>query len=229
MIRLLQQAADCPDYDAQLDYSLPPEQFLAQMLPIVQEFRSDAASLGVSFAAACESMETATKPCAWPWRLFGLPAISTAIPLLVSYLVAITIQRHCGRSMRIGLLQAGPVSKEVRQALDAELAIQERMEGYAWTIKSERAFGLDILPRHSPLRNFWLFSRGRWNRWESEYLDAMQAFLTLPGDRRPYRETIQDRSTASKRRFRRTKESLHCKLFPGNGRNLPDRRTNCEP
>ena len=40
-IPLLQQAADCPDYDPQLDFSLSPEQFLAQLLPFVQGLRSD--------------------------------------------------------------------------------------------------------------------------------------------------------------------------------------------
>ena len=51
-IELLQQAADCPDYDAQLDYTLPPEQFMARMLPIVQEPRGDCKSLVVSFTVA---------------------------------------------------------------------------------------------------------------------------------------------------------------------------------
>ena len=83
--------------------------------------------------------------------------------MLVSYLVALTIRGIAVESANWAL-QTGPVSKEVRQALDAELAIQERMEGYAWTIKSERAFGLDSFRRFIPLRNFWLYSRGYWNQ-----------------------------------------------------------------
>ena len=67
-------------------------------------------------------------------------------PALVSYLVAIVIQGMAAESANRAL-QTGPVSKEVRQALDAELAVQERMEGYARMIRTERAFDLDSFPR----------------------------------------------------------------------------------
>ena len=85
-------------------------------------------------------------------------------------------------------MQTGPVSKGIRDALETELAIQERMDGYAGMMKSERAFGLDSF-KGFPLRNVWLFSRGYWNRAESEYLDAMHAFVELTRDPRPYRDT----------------------------------------
>ena len=110
------------------------------------------------------------------------------VPLLCGKLVVLTIS-GCAIDDANRVLQAGAVSRKVRCS-GWELALQERMEGYTQLIKGERAFGLESF-RHYPSRNFWLFSRGRWNQWESEYLDAMQAFLTLPGDRRPYSETIK--------------------------------------
>ena len=59
-------------------------------------------------------------------------------PMIVGYLIAIAVRGYGNRSANEAL-QTGPVSKEVRDALDAELAIQERMEGFVWAMKSERA------------------------------------------------------------------------------------------
>jgi hypothetical protein len=59
------------------------------------------------------------------------------------------------------------------------------MEGFAWTIKSDRPYVLayfDTVPR----RNFWLYSRWCWNLEESEFLEMMEAFLALPNDARPF-------------------------------------------
>jgi hypothetical protein len=80
--------------------------------------------------------------------------------------------------------------------LDAELALHERMEGYSWAIKTDRAFGLDSF-RGFPLRNFWLYNRGRWNREESEYLDTIAAYLAMAPDRTPRRQSklTLDKST----------------------------------
>ena len=88
-------------------------------------------------------------------------------------------------------LQTGPISKEVRDALDAELAIQERMEGFAWAIKSERAYVLESFRNIVPGRNFWLVSRGIWNMQESACLDVFPTLIALAGDPGSYREVEQ--------------------------------------
>jgi HAMP domain-containing protein len=44
-IPLLQQAVDCPDYSAQLNYTVSPAVFVEQSIPIVQQFHNDAAIL----------------------------------------------------------------------------------------------------------------------------------------------------------------------------------------
>ena len=80
-------------------------------------------------------------------------------PTLISFFVAIAVRNMAIEPANLAL-QTGPVSKPIRDALDAELAIQERMEGYGWAIKSERAFVLDSFRDIVPCRNFWLISRG---------------------------------------------------------------------
>jgi hypothetical protein len=185
VIDVLKQAADAPDYEAQLDYSLPPDQFMDRICSVIQGLRSDSRALQyrapvLVLDGDCEeAVRTAL-------AIFRLARRAERTPTLTGYLVAVTLQ-GMGVACANMALQAGPVSPEIRRALDAELAVQERMEGFAWAIKSDRAFGLDSF-RGFPLRGFWLYSRGHWNRYESEYLDMMDAFLTLARNPRPYRE-----------------------------------------
>jgi HAMP domain-containing protein len=183
VIPLLQQAAACADYDAQGEYTVPSQEFLGQMLSPIQKSRAVARVL-----------------CARAWLLVAEgnrdEAVRTALvslrlarhfehnPTLVSLLVAIALRNIAIDDANMAL-QAGPVSKEVRDALDAELTVQDRMDGYAWAVKSERALGLDTF-RTLPGRNFWFLRRGLWNQWELKYLDLMDAFLALTADPRPY-------------------------------------------
>jgi hypothetical protein len=88
-------------------------------------------------------------------------------------------------------LQLGPVSNEVRQALDNELAAQERLEGFAWALKSDRAYMLDNFPTAVPLRNFWLVSRGIWNMQESACLELFPVFIARASEPGTFRETKQ--------------------------------------
>ncbi len=81
-------------------------------------------------------------------------------------------------------LQTGPISKEVRDALDAELAVQERMEGFAWALKSDRAW-MAAYDGAIPFRNFWLVRRGVCNMQQSACLDLFPMFLPLAGDAVP--------------------------------------------
>ena len=99
-----------------------------EMLPVVQKFARTRVCCNTGFGCLWPRGIT-TKPCEPPWSFFGWPAIANAIPTLVGCLVAITIRGIAVDSANL-VLQAGPVSKEVRDALDTELALQERMEGY---------------------------------------------------------------------------------------------------
>ena len=180
---LLEQAAACPDYDLRLDYTLSSGEFISELLPVVQSLRSNVRVLQyriwllVAEKKHDEAMRTALV-------IFRLGQHCARNPAFVSYLVAITFQDIAISSADF-ILQTGPVSKEVRDALDAELAIQERMDGFSAALKSERPFIRDFLAQH-PGRHFWLINRGLWNRRESEYLDKKQSLLVLLRERASY-------------------------------------------
>ncbi|MHB8973778.1 MAG: hypothetical protein ACYC4N_25360 [Pirellulaceae bacterium] len=200
VIPLLEQAAACPDYDAELDYTLPPEQFLTKFLEVAPELRLGARVLGhratllVAEGNHDEAVRTAL-------LIFRLARHFDHNPLLIGYLVAIGV-RGSGIQSAVVALQTGPISQEVRDALDTELAIQERMEGFAWALKSERSYMLSSFRNIVPGRNCFLVSRGVWNRRESACLEVLPALIALSGASRPYREVeqsieVKDSSTAA--------------------------------
>ena len=112
--------------------------------------------------------------------LFRLARHCEHNPAIVGYLVAITAQGMAVDAANAAL-QSGPVSKEVRDALDAELAFQERMEGFIWALKSGRAIEIDEFGTVSG-RNFWLIDRGYWNQQESDEMDVFTALIALARD-----------------------------------------------
>jgi hypothetical protein len=189
LVPSLEKAVECPDYDAQLDYSTPPEQLTAQLLPIVQNARgiTRVFAYRARLAAIDGNCDEAARMAL---ATFKLTRHIERNPSLVSYLVALAIRSMAAEEANFAL-QTGPLSKELRQALDAELANQERIDGYVWAIKSGRAYEIDSFNRF-PLRNFWLYSRGRWNRKESQYLDAAASYLALPPDGRPSKPVVDD-------------------------------------
>jgi hypothetical protein len=103
-------------------------------------------------------------------------------PTLIGYLLAITFRNMALEAASVAM-QTGPVSDGVRRQLDAELAVQEQMDGYAWAIKSERVFGIDTIDSDQD-HNSWPISRARRNCEKSDYLDMMQDSLaSASGDR----------------------------------------------
>ncbi len=185
VIPLLERAAACSDYDAELDYTLSANDFLAKYLDIASQPRSAArvlhhrADLLVAEGNRDEAVRTAL-------LIFKLARLVDRNPMIVAYLVALAIRGHAIESANTAL-QTGPVSKEVCDALDAELAIQDRMEGFVWAIKSERAYNVESF-RKFPGRNFWLVGRGFWNTQESACLDIYTTLFALARDPGPYRE-----------------------------------------
>ena len=73
------------------------------------------------------------------------------------------------------VLQAGPVSPAARQALDAELALHDTMEGYDWALRSERAYSLSSV-REIPGSGFWL-TRGFSNELMVRLIDLYDRYL----------------------------------------------------
>jgi hypothetical protein len=182
---LLDQAAACPDYDAQLDYSLPPTELERRLIPAVGR-RKSIARVHLARARLLAAEGNRDEAVKTSLATFRMARLFDRDALIVGYLTAMAVRLYAVDSANLAL-QTGAVSPQARNALDAELAIQERMEGYTWILKSERAFGLES-SRTFPFRNFWLLNRGIWNQRESAYLDLMQAFIAT---RDPSDLTIQ--------------------------------------
>jgi hypothetical protein len=196
VIPLLQQAAACPDYAVQLELSPLPEKFqdlfgVSLKTDYLNSFRYGArvlryrAALLVAEGNRDEAVRTSLV-------IFRLAHNCGRNPTLLAYLVAITV-RDCAIASVNEALQTGTVSKEVRDALDAELARHESMNIYRRAIVGDRAYGI-ALHAHLPARNFWLACRVYWNRQESAYLDAMQELLSLadnPASHRQEEKTLE--------------------------------------
>ncbi len=139
-ISLFQQAAACPDYDAQLDYTDSPRELFNELISVVEKIRNYGRVLQfrVRLDVAEGNYDEAARTTL---LLFRLAHHCERNPAITGYLVAVTIQ-GIAVDYANSVLQAGPVSKGVREALDTELARQERMEGYTWALKSDRVLTL---------------------------------------------------------------------------------------
>jgi hypothetical protein len=97
-------------------------------------------------------------------------------PTIVSYLIALACRGMALESANAAM-QSGPVSKDARNELDAELGLQEPMPGYVWALKSERAFGIDQIDALLGGKSMVFFPGGA--KYEkSECLDMMQDGIT---------------------------------------------------
>lgn len=178
-IPLLERAADCPDYNPQLDYTLGSVEFLDAYLPHQGDKRQVARFLStyVLLLLAQQEREGAMGTCLALFRLCGH---FDRDPFVVGYLVALAC-----RSVAIDLmnrtLRDGPLSAEARQSLEEELASYDVAKPYEWTLKTERAYGLGCF-RTIPGRKLWPY----WNYDASAYLHLFDKHLCLAS--RPYSE-----------------------------------------
>ena len=189
VVPLLEQAAACPDYDAQLDYTLPFAEFIDKLLDVLNKSRSAARVLHYrAMVLVAEGDRDEAVRTALP--IFRLARHFDRNPAIVSYLVAIAVRGVAIDSVNAAL-QTGPVSKEVRDALDAELAVQQRMEGVVWALKSERAYMLESFRNGGRMNDFWLIGRGVSNLQESECLELFPRLIAEGNDPRPYSQVEQ--------------------------------------
>jgi hypothetical protein len=193
VIPLLEQAAACPDYQAALDYTADTKQFAEQLCSNVMKFRDCAralyyrSQLMVAEGRRDEAVRSAL-------LILPLARHLDRNPLVIDHMVALTL-----REMTIGAadyaMQTGPISKEVRATLDAELANCERTDSWSLALKNERAFGLDEC-RHWPGRNVWLIGRPLWNQHCSDLLDTIAAGALLLESDCDYRDESARREKA---------------------------------
>jgi len=180
VVPLLEHAATCPDYDPQVDYTVAPQAFLEDHLDRISDPRSVARVLRarVLLLLSEGEREAAIRTCT---TIFRLCRHFDQEPMVVGYLVSLACRKRAVEATNL-VLRAGPLSKDSRQALEAELALHDGAEAYKHALKTERAYGLDSL-RTMPGRGFWLVSRALWNDATSYYLDMIDrqsAAASLP-------------------------------------------------
>jgi len=175
VIPLLEQAAACPDYDSELDYTVNPNQFIESTLEYSRRNRAPARILRVwaTLEAAQDRRDEALRSVL---TLYRLTRHFDRDPMFVNYLLAVAC-RGVANDLGNRILQAGPVSKDVREALEAELARHDKMEGYGWALRSERACGLSCYATF-PGANNWVMA-AHWNRSRLAYLAMIEQELAL--------------------------------------------------
>jgi hypothetical protein len=145
IIPLLEKAAVCPGYRPALDFAAGPDKVLEALMPLVQEQRSLARVLSIRarLLALDGKNDEAMKTCL---LLFRLNRHFERSPLLIGYLVTVAI-----RAVAIGetnlVLRCGPVARELRKELDAELRRIETSTAFEYALKSERLYGAESFRR----------------------------------------------------------------------------------
>jgi len=191
LMPLLEQAADCPDSDPQLDGTLPTTRFLEPYMEhsnkhrlLYRVLRARSALL-LSKGRADDALATQvlTLRLTRHWR---------REPMIIGYLVTIACEQVAMDGVN-QVLQAGPVSSSARQALDTELALHDTTEGYNWALRSERSWSLSSV-RELPGSSFWL-TRGFANELALGLIDVFDRYLEKGS--RPYAEVVSDKRPAS--------------------------------
>lgn len=137
---LLEQAAACPKYEPQIDASLSPLRFLD---PYMKRTGGHRTLVRVLRAHSALRSAQGRPDDALATQLLALRLTRKWCrdPLLIGYLVTLA----CASSAMEGvnqILQNGPVTPASRQALDAELARLDDLEGLLWSLRTERAYAL---------------------------------------------------------------------------------------
>jgi hypothetical protein len=171
---LLEQAAECPDYDGDLDYTAGVEAFLPVFLEQVQKHReaANALRLRARLLIAEGKCEEAMQDALTTVRLARHVERE---PLMISYLVVCAL-RALGMHTANEALRAGPVSAKARAALDAELARADDAAAYVRALKTERVYGTEMY--RTTLCGNW-FTRAYLNDDQCYHLDLLARHIAL--------------------------------------------------
>lgn len=134
----IEQAAACPVYNPQVDYNAGPDKVLESQLTRVQLVRSVARVVNerIELSLGEGKRDEALRTCI---VLLRLTRHFDREPMMIGYLVALACRGIAANEVNRVLLD-GPVSEDVRAALEEELAIHDPMKGFQWCLESERAF-----------------------------------------------------------------------------------------
>ena len=175
-IRLLQQAADCPHYLPQADYTVGPPTFISDNLTRYQHLRSAQRLLNAraQLFLAQGKPDEALASCI---RMFRLAEHIGQEPMLIGYHVAFAC-RMIAVNTANSALRSGLVAESTRDALEAELARHNSPQAFCRMLKTERVFAIesfrDYIERYGywPVRVFWISD-------ECAYLDLIARHFDL--------------------------------------------------
>lgn len=186
-IPLLEQAARCSTYDAQLDVRADTTTFSDQLWRQSQLNRQGMRTLDhwAQLQIADGKTDDASKTCLLMLRLCRH---FDREPTLMGCLVALAC-RGLATSTTDLALRSGPISNEVRDALDKELEQHDVVAVYRRSLVEDRAFGLDLLaevtagkpraPVDEKLAFVWRAAGFKDN--QCAYLDYMAESIRLGG------------------------------------------------
>lgn len=192
VLPLIEQAADCSNYDSERDYTLSQSQFMESDLSRLTQTRVAFRVLRARTAWLL-AQDRRNEAFATALAMFRLARHLRREPLIVGYLVTLACEGLTMEGVH-QVLQSGPLGAESRHALDTELALRDNMDGYRGALRSERAFALSAM-RELPGYDFW-FTRGFANDGTSHLLALMGGYLADAG--RPYQELAAERKTIHK-------------------------------
>lgn len=180
LMPLLEQAGACLDYDSQPDVTLSPTAFMEALMDRMSRFRNVIRVLSVR-ASLLTAKGRFDDALANSILMFKLRERWSREPLILNYLGGVACQ-----SMAIvtanEVLQTGPVSPEIREALDAELARLDSSDSLIWALESERAYTLSSAQELSD--NLFWFTGGPRNNLTLRFLDLYDRQLADAS--RPY-------------------------------------------
>jgi hypothetical protein len=172
---LLEQAANCPDYNPQLATTGDVDDFLEALLLEVQELRGAARALGyrARVQLADGQLEEALNSCV---LIFRLARQGGRGPTVMSQLVALAVRGLAVHNAEAVLL-AGPLPKSAYDSLNAELATHDLLQEFREALQTDRAFGLQMFRSMASNLGWGAFTPHWVKNDECGYLDAMDEYV----------------------------------------------------
>ncbi len=194
LMPLLEQAAECPDYDPGIDGSLPPSRFLDPGMDRGSKHRLLARVLRARTALLVAEGRI-DDALASSVLVLRLTRHWRREPMLIGYLMTVACEQATMNGVNQAL-QAGPISPSARRALDAELALHDTMDGLRWALRSERTCSLSSV-REFPSARMWI-GRGFSNDLQLRLIRIFDH--SLDQAQRPYSEVTASKNPDGARR-----------------------------
>ncbi len=193
VIPLIQRAAASGRLAADLDYTLDSTAFMEQIMSDVQDFRAAPRVVWANslVLVADGQYDLAMERCI---ELFRLTRLYDEQPTTICYLVSLAC-RGIAVVMASNVLNRGTISAEMREKLRQELEQHDAMDGFVWSVKSERAFGNTVCREWYDQWSWTPISPYYQKQNHAGYLDRLDHELSLGSA--SYHQEIGQRLTAS--------------------------------